>query len=95
MNYITHEAFNTFLKRAEKQSGLTTAEAKKLIKTEIITFLGKENFKNGVYQGGTNKEELLSYLEEFKNNSLNKIIIATIEELFGSNSFQNGKFTGG
>ncbi|CAJ0825373.1 7652_t:CDS:2 [Entrophospora sp. SA101] len=62
-----------------KQKTSDTAGTKQLIRTEIENFLGKENFVNGIYKGGLNKEEFINY----------------IEEIFGSKNLQNGKYKGG
>jgi len=99
MNYITHQALKDTIKdlKTNLKSDVDLVKVKQITKTELINLLGKENFVNGVYQGRQNKQELLTYLEEFigKNNSLNKVIISTVEELFGKTNFKTGQYQGG
>jgi len=100
MNYITNQVLKGTIEdlKTTLKSNVDSAKVKQIIKTELKNLLGKENFQGDVYQGGgLNKQELLNYLTEFfgKNSLVNKVIIETVEELFGKTNFKNGKFTGG
>ncbi|CAH1757450.1 10398_t:CDS:10 [Entrophospora sp. SA101] len=62
--------------KGKEQADKAVKNVKDNIKDKISS---KENFVNGIYKGGLNKEEFINY----------------IEEIFGSKNLQNGKYKGG